>query len=146
MTSNDNSAVVSQSGMVTSKNRGEAFIMARFDTHTEGIPIIVLPKDQPFEWKEVPDDHYIDQRINEKLKKLRIQPSELCTDAEFIRRVSLDVCGITPTVQEINDFVADQNPDKRSEYVDQLLERKEFVEMWVMKWSEPSSDPIQPTG
>lgn len=136
MTSNENSAIVSQSGVVTSKNRGEAFIMARFDTHTEGIPFIILPKDQPFEWKDVPEDHFIDNLINDKLRKLRVQPSELCTDAEFIRRVSLDICGIVPTSEEIEAFVADENPGKRTEYIDQLLERKEFVEMWVMKWSE----------
>lgn len=136
MTSNENSAIVSQSGLVTSKNRGEAFVMARFDTHTEGIPFIVLPKDQPFQWQDVPEDHFIDKLVNDKLRKLRIQPSELCSDAEFIRRVSLDICGIVPSTDEIEAFVADENPDKRNEYIDQLLERKEFVEMWVMKWSE----------
>lgn len=136
MTSNENSATVSQSGLVTSKNRGEAFVMARFDTHTEGIPFIILPKDQPFQWEEVPEDHFIDKLVNKKLRNLRIQPSQLCSDAEFIRRVSLDICGIVPSVQEIDEFVADENPDKRNLYIDQLLERKEFVEMWVMKWSE----------
>lgn len=136
MTSNDNSASVSQEGLVTAKNRGEAFVMARFDTHTEGVHFVVLPKDQQFTWKEVPEDHYIDKLVNQKLKNLRIQPSELCTDAEFIRRASLDICGIVPTVEQVNTFVASKEPGKRETLVDQLLERKEFVEMWVMKWSE----------
>lgn len=136
MTNNDNSATVSQEGIVSSKKRGEAFIMARFDTHTEGVSFIVLPKDEPFDWVDIPEDHYIDQRINAKLRNLRIQPSELCSDAEFIRRVSLDICGTVPTVDELETFVANVDPQKREKLVDQLLNRKEFVEMWVMKWSE----------
>jgi hypothetical protein len=136
MTSNENSALVTQQGNVTAKNRGEAFVMARFDTHTEGVHFLVLPKNQPFEWKNVPEDHFVDKLINDKLRKLRIQPSELCDDAEFIRRASLDICGIVPTVQQVNNFVASKEPGKRAKYVDELLNRKEFVEMWVMKWSE----------
>ena len=81
-------------------------------------------------------NNYIDQRINEKLRNLRIQPSELCTDVEFIRRTSLDICGIVPTPERVNQFVADTAPDKRAKYIDEMLARKEFVEMWVMKWSE----------
>ncbi|MEM9943440.1 MAG: DUF1549 domain-containing protein [Planctomycetota bacterium] len=134
--SNDNSAVVSQTGTVTARNRGEAFVMCRFDTHTVGSDFIVLPKDAEFRWKETPENNYVDKNINEKLRKLRIQPSELCTDLEFIRRASLDICGIVPTPERVEAFLADQSPDKRDKYVDEMLARKEFVEIWVMKWSE----------
>ena len=41
---NDNSATITQDGMVTGKNRGEAFIMARYDTHTVGSHVIVLDR------------------------------------------------------------------------------------------------------
>ncbi len=135
-TNNDNSAIVSQAGLVTAKNRGEAFVMCRFDTHTVGADFIVLPKDLEFQWQTIPENNFIDLRINEKLRKLRIQPSELCTDAEFVRRASLDICGIAPTAETIEGFLAETSPDKRAKLVDQLLERKEFVEIWVMKWSE----------
>ena len=135
-TSNDNSATVSQEGVVTANKRGEAFVMARFDTHTVGSDFIVLPKDEKFEWQDIPEANYIDTLINNKLKKLRIQPSELCSDAEFMRRVSLDICGIVPTAEQITEFVADPDPDKRAKWIDELLERKEFVEIWLMKWSE----------
>ncbi len=135
-TNNDNAAVVSQEGMVAAKNRGEAFVMARFDTHTVGADFIVLPKDVEFTWQEIPENNYVDILINEKLRKLRIQPSELCTDAEFIRRVSIDICGVVPSAETIHAFLDDPDPDKRAKLVDDLLNRKEFVELWVMKWSE----------
>ena len=135
-TNNDNSASVDQSGMVTAANRGEAFVMARFDTHTVGSPFIVLPRDLAFEWQAVAEHNYIDTLVHNKLKKLRIQPSDVCTDAQFIRRVTLDICGLAPTAEEIKAFETDPAPDKRARLVDSLLERKEFVEQWVMKWSE----------
>ena len=135
-TNNDNSATVTQDGMVTAKNRGEAFVMCRFSTHTVGADFIVLPKDVEFKWKDVPENNYIDTRINEKLRNLRVQPSEICSDAEFIRRASIDICGIVPTPERIAEFVADEAKDKRAKYVDEMLSRKEFVDIWVMKWSE----------
>ncbi len=133
---NDNSAMVSPEGVVTATNRGEAFVMARFDTHTVGRQYITLPKDLQFTWKEIPSNNYIDELSYEKLKKLRINPSELCTDEEFLRRVSIDICGVLPTEEEYYAFMADTDPQKREKLVDSLLDRKEFVEMWVMKWSE----------
>lgn len=133
---NDNSATITKEGLITANNRGEAFIMARFDTHTVGSHFVVLPKGLDFEWPSVPEYNYVDTLIHNKLKKLRVVPSEVCSDAEFLRRASLDICGVMPTIEEFNTFVADKDPKKRDKLVDQLLNRKEFVEMWVMKWSE----------
>ena len=133
---NDNSATVDQSGKVTAANPGESFIMARFDTHTVGTHFISLPKGLDFQWKDVPENNYIDTLINEKFRKLRILPSELCSDAVFLRRVSLDICGVLPTAEEFEKFTADKDPGKREKLVDELLQRKEFVEVWVMKWAE----------
>src|SRR4051794_30630434 len=136
LSSNDNAAAVSKEGKVTAANRGEAFVMARYEKHTVGVPFIVLPKGTAFQWKDTPANNYIDELVYAKLKRLRIQPSELCTDAEYIRRVSLDVCGVLPTAVETEKFLAEGDPAKREKLVDHLLARKEFVELWVMKWSE----------
>ena len=136
MSNNDNSAVIEQSGVVTAQKRGEAFIMARFETHTVGTHFIVLPKGLAFQWQEVAANNYIDELMIDKFKKLRIQPSELCTDEEFLRRVTLDVTGVMPTVEEYHRFMQDPDPKKREKLVDELLTRKEFVEVWVMKWAE----------
>lgn len=136
LSNNDNSAPIEQNGMVTAAKRGEAFIMARFETHTVGTHFIVLPKGLNFAWKEVPSNSFVDDLMYQKFKKLRIQPSEVCTDEEFMRRVYLDVVGVLPTVEEFNTYVNDSDPKKREKLVDALLGRKEFVEIWVMKWAE----------
>ena len=136
LSSNENSVLIDQDGTTTAQNRGEAFVMARFDTHTVGTHFIVLPKGLDFTWNEIPENNYVDTLLHEKFKKLRIIPSELCSDEEFLRRATLDITGRVPTVDEYNAFLADADPKKRDKLVDELLGRKEFVELWVMKWAE----------
>lgn len=136
MTNNETSAAVSQQGLVTGGKRGEAFLMARFETHTVGTHFITLPKGLAYQAPQLPENNYIDRLVHDKLKKLRIVPSELCTDEEFLRRAHLDIVGELPTVEEHAKFTASMDPKKRELLVDELLGRKEFVEMWVMKWAE----------
>jgi hypothetical protein len=135
-TNNDNVATVSQNGIVHAKNRGEAFVMCRFNTHTVGRQFVVIPKDQKFEWSLAEPVSEIDQAIHDKLKLLRILPSGACDDRQFIRRVYLDICGILPTPDEVQQFVDDGAADKRSQCIDRLLQRDEFTDIWVMKWAE----------
>ena len=136
LSNNDTSAKVSQEGLVSAGARGEAFIMARFDTFTVGSHFIVLPKDLEFQSPKVVENNYVDTLINEKLSKLRIAPSELCSDEVFLRRAYLDILGLLPTAEEYARFTSNAEKDKRSKLVDELLGRKEFVELWVMKWAE----------
>ena len=133
---NETSAEIAQTGIVTAHARGEAFIMARFDTHTVGSHFIVLPKGLQYEDPKTPEKNYIDTLVHDKLRKLRIIPSEVCTDEEFMRRVFIDITGTVPTVEEHQFFVTDTDPLKREKLVDELLQRKEFVDIWVMKWAE----------
>ena len=136
-TSNDNSAGIEPTtGVATSKNRGEAFLMARFHTFTEGAQAIVIPDDLVYKKPDLPEFNYIDKHIYAKLHKLRLVPSDLCSDEVFLRRVFIDVIGQLPTVEERANFLADANPKKREALVDNLLSRKEFTEIWVMKWAE----------
>ena len=135
LTSNDNSAAIDPDGLVTAGARGEAFVMARFETHTVGSQVLVLPQDVPYTPPAV-TGNYIDQLVGDKLLKLRILPSEVCSDEEFLRRVTIDIAGMLPTEEEYHEFLADPAEDKRAKRIDQLLDRKEFSEIWAMKWSE----------
>ena len=136
LSNNDNSAPISQEGVVTATNRGEAFIMARFETHTVGTHFIVLPQGLEFSWCGAEEYNYVDQHMHEKFRKLRINPSDVCSDEQFLRRATLDIAGVLPTLEEYDRFLADTDPKKRDKLVDELTSRKEFVEIWVMKWAE----------
>ncbi len=136
-TSNDNSVEIDHlKGLATSAKRGEAFLLARFHTFTEGVQAIVVPKDLPYTRPEMPEFNEIDHHVHQKLHKLRIVPSEVCSDEVFLRRVYLDVIGRLPTPEDRSRFLASEDSDKRVALVDELIARKEFTEMWVMKWAE----------
>lgn len=134
-TNNERTAAVDADGNVKSGVRGEAFVMARFDTHTVGSQILALPENVSY---KAPDHYgnYIDTLVKAKLQKLRLPESAICTDEEFVRRTTLDITGLLPTEEETLAFVQDTSPDKRSKWIDNLLERKEFSEIWAMKWSD----------
>ncbi|MGB2806426.1 MAG: DUF1553 domain-containing protein [Sedimentisphaerales bacterium] len=78
----------------------------------------------------------IDKLVFDRLERLDIQPANICTDAVFVRRVYLDVIGTLPTAQEARTFILDKGPNKRSNLIDNLLERDEFADYWAMKWSD----------
>ena len=107
LTNNDNSAAISPDGLVTAANRGEAFVMARFGTHTVGSQVLVLPKDIQYTPPTEPPANYIDELVGAKLNKLRILPSGLCSDEVFLRRATIDITGLLPTEAEYQEFAAD---------------------------------------
>jgi hypothetical protein len=136
MSNNDVSAKIDDDGNVTAGARGEAYVFARFATFTVGAQAIVIPKGVKYEWTNVPESNYIDKLVFDKLKLLRMLPSTVCSDETYLRRASLDIIGVLPTREEVERFLADKAPDKRERLVDELLGRKEFSELWVMKWAE----------
>ncbi len=136
LTSNESSAKVSKEGVITTGQRGEAFVMARFGTITVGSQVIVIPKGLKFEWPQQVEANYIDKLVNDKLRNLRITPSELCNDETFLRRAFIDITGTLPSSDEVQKFIAQNEPDKRARKIDELLQRGEFVDMWALKWSE----------
>lgn len=62
---------------------------------------------------------------------------KLCSDEAFLRRVFLDVVGYIPTPDEIAKFVKDDAPDKRAQWIDQLLARDEdYAANWSQFWED----------
>lgn len=136
MSNNDPTASINKDGLVTSGDRGAAFMLARFDVYSVTAQVLVIPDKLEYERPKLAETNYIDELVDENLHKLRILPSAVCTDEEFVRRAFIDIAGVFPQSSDIREFMADKNPDKRGALVDKLLERKEFTELWVMKWAE----------
>jgi hypothetical protein len=136
LSNNDATAKVVGDGLVVGGQRGEAFIQARFAEFNVGAQVIVIPKKLVYQWPNVTAHNYIDEAVYTKLKKLRLTPSQVCDDTTFLRRVFLDIAGMLPSAEEANKFLQDATPDKRNRLVNQLLERKEFADLWVMKFAE----------
>lgn len=128
-------AAVNDAGVVsTGKERGEAAIMARFMGQV-AVFRAILPHGKTL--TEIPDfqpANYIDQLAADKWRKLGLVPSPRCDDATYLRRVTVDLCGRLPTVDEARQFLADQNPNKRAALVDRLLESPDYPAFFALRW------------
>lgn len=76
----------------------------------------------------------VDRHLAQAWEARLITPSPLADDAEFLRRVHLDVAGKIPTVSEVRAFLADPSPDKRRAVVEQLLAGPAFLTHSTNVW------------
>ena len=89
-------ATVTNDGFVTAVRRGETSILTRYEGAYGANAVIVMGDRSGFQWVETPEYNEIDTLVHNKLKRLKILPSELCTDEAFMRRVYLDLIGLPP--------------------------------------------------
>jgi hypothetical protein len=147
--SNPDIAEVGVDGFVTFKGKGEAAVIAHYLDLVANVRLTYLVEVPGFSPTPVPSENPIDRAVFAKLNRMRIKPSELSTDQEFIRRVSLDAIGLLPSPDEVRAFLADPSPDKRDRLVDSLLARPEFVDFWTLKFADvlrANGRLIQPKG
>lgn len=137
-TGNQEIATVDPLGRVSAKRRGEAPILARYEGAFAATTLTIMGQRSGFQWNQPQVNNPIDQLVAEKWERMKIIPSELCDDYEFLRRIYLDLTGLPPTPQAIEEFVADARPtrEKRDELIDRLVGSPEFVDHWSRKWSD----------
>ena len=132
-------AAVDEAGLVTGGAvTGEVAVMARYMDN-----FVVCRTSRPLEG-EVPADFYaalprkneIDGHVWTTLQRLKLKPSDPAPDHTFLRRVTVDIIGRVPTVDETKAFLADSSPDKRERLVDRLLDNPEYAEHWANKWAD----------
>jgi hypothetical protein len=131
-------AEASESGVIKTLRKGEASVLVRYEGRLAVVNVTNFEKREGFTWPAVAEHNYIDRLVHDKLKRLNILPSDVSSDAEFLRRVSVDLTGIPPAPEQIRAFLADKTESrrKRALLVDKLLDRPEFVNHWSVKWSD----------
>ncbi len=131
-------AEIDKSGLVQTIRSGEAAMLVRYEGRYGLSRVIVLANRPGYAWNDPPAYTYIDRLVYDKLKRIHVLPSELCDDATFMRRVSIDLIGLPPTPGEVRAFLHDPADSrlKRQRLVDQLMERPEFVDFWTLKWAD----------
>lgn len=130
-------AEVEDGGLVQTRDlAGQAAIMARYQglvtVFTAKVPLGMPIASRP----AFPTDNPVDRLALKHWESLGIVPSQPATDAEFIRRVSVDLLGTLPTPDEARAYVADRDPKKREKLVDRLLERPEYASWFALKWAD----------
>jgi hypothetical protein len=129
-------AKVTHDGLVQRQGDGETTVLVRYLNQQVPVRLAFVPARPDFVWKKTQPGNYIDEQILAKLRALRMNPSELCSDEVFLRRAFLDLLGILPTVEEAGAFLADRKKDKRLKLIDQILDRPEFADFWALKWAD----------
>jgi hypothetical protein len=131
-------ADVTTDAVVKGARIGEATMLVRYEGKFGTVPVTVLNPRPGFVWKQLSQNNFIDQLIDAKLRRLKIQPSAEIDDAAFLRRVSEDLTGELPTPAEIVAFVADPAASrvKRAREIDLLMARPSFVSHWTLKWGD----------
>jgi hypothetical protein len=129
-------AVADDRGLVEARDGvGEAAIMARYGGRVAVARVVVPNGGEQPAWDDPRSTNRIDPLLFGKLRELGIPPSPACTDAEFARRSALDLCGILPDPADVVAFESDPDPDKRTRWVDRLLDRPEYADLFAMTWS-----------
>jgi len=138
LTSNSVDTVRVTGSEIVGLRRGEAAVGVRYEGNYGVVNVSIMGDRTGFVWAPMPEYNYIDAHINAKLEKMKILPSEECTDAEFVRRLYLDLTGLTPTAMQARAFVEDQAPsqEKREKLIEKLLGGNDFVDFWSNKWAD----------
>jgi hypothetical protein len=131
--SNDPSVLeVSSNGLLTCLRSGESVVRVHFQGQV-AVTTITSPFQQSVDAQLFAERRsFIDEHVFNKLAALRIPPSPAADDAVFVRRVFLDTIGTLPTPSEVQTFLNDQNPGKRTALIDTLLKRPEFADYWTL--------------
>ena len=131
-------AVADANGLLNTLRRGEAPVLARFEGAYAATTLTVMGDRSGFVWKQPETWGRIDELVAAKWQRMKIAPSELCSDADFLRRVYLDLAGMPPSAEEVRAFLANPAPvrEKRDAVIDKLIGSPEFVEHWTNKWSD----------
>jgi hypothetical protein len=127
-------ASVSPLGHAELKSRGETDVIVRYQAQIVSVRLsAVINPDLKFDFSRLKRRNFIDDELFKRLESLRVPPSPPSSDAVFLRRVSLDLTGEQPTPDQVRQFLALNDPDKRAKLIDRLLASQDFVLFWRIK-------------
>jgi len=136
-TNDDAVATIAADGLVTSRDIGDTHVVVSYDRAVVPVPVIRPSQVDASQVAQPADSgHLIDQIVQQKLDKLRIVPSPVCNDSDFIRRASFDLIGMLPPAERVESFLADSSPTKRSDLIDELLQHPAYAGWWATRFSD----------
>lgn len=135
---NQDVALTERGGLVSTLRRGEAPVLARYEGAYAATTITVMGDRSGFAWSEPEKWNKVDGFTAAKWQRMKILPSGLCTDDEFLRRVYLDLTGLPPTATEVREFLGDARATrvKRDAVIERLIGSPDYVDHWSNKWAD----------
>jgi hypothetical protein len=140
-TNDETVANVSDNGLVACTGKGDSHIVISYDNGVVPIPIMLPVSEFAGEkFPSVPTRTKVDALVLNKLRKMGIVPSPVCSDSEFLRRVSLDLTGTLPTPDAVVKFLADPSSGKRAAKIEELLNTPAYAAWWTTKFCDYTGD------
>ena len=133
--SNKEIVTVTKSGHVQARSPGETTIIVRTAGHTVSARFGIISK-RSLSNPLPPSHNYIDDHVFGKLNRFHIPSSPLSSDAEFLRRVCLDLTGTLPPSSRVREFLASKDPQKRTKLIDALLDSAEYIDFWTFRFGQ----------
>ncbi len=135
---NDDSVLkVDPQGKAVLLRRAETDLIVRYQSYVVSTRLATLINpDLKFDFAKRARRNFIDDELFKRLESLKVPPSPPATDTAFLRRASLDLVGRQPTPEQVRQFVADKDPEKRIKLVDRLLADHDFVRFWRIKFGD----------
>jgi len=131
---NEQIAAIDGEGLVTANEPGDSHVVVFYDNGVVPVPVLQPVSDQVGpKYPAIATRTKVDELVVNKLSKLGVVPSDVCTDEEFLRRVTLDMTGTLPTPTEVKQFLADSSSNKREKKINELLERPAYAAWWATK-------------
>ncbi|MBC8291350.1 MAG: DUF1553 domain-containing protein [Planctomycetes bacterium] len=112
---------------------GTTSVMIRFQEHVNAF-MATVPLGRPTPNLPAPSN-FVDEHVFARLKTLGLPPSAECDDSTFLRRVTLDLTGRIPTLEETSEFLDSTDSDKRAKKIDALLTSVGYAELFANKWA-----------
>lgn len=127
-------ATVNPNGVVhVSDIPGRVAVMVRYQgkvaVFTAAVPLGAKVENLPS------PNNFVDQHVFATLKQIGIPPSDVCDDATFLRRVTIDIAGRLPTAAEATSFLESSDKDKRDQAIDRLLRSPSYADYFASKWA-----------
>ncbi len=135
---NDEAVVeVTPIGELRAVRPGDTAVIVSYRGNVVPVRVLVPVEAKPdFHYPDTPQINFIDREVFAKLRRLNIVPSGLSSDAEFLRRVTIDTIGALPSPREVRDFLADTRTDKRIRKIDELLAHPLHAALWATKFCD----------
>ena len=137
--SSDPAVRISADGTVTfaeSRSSRQTSVTVRYLNRQTTARIEFVPDRPGFAFAAPASSNVIDSLVFAQLQRLQINPSPVCDDTTFLRRVYLDVTGRLPTVSQAREFLESADASKRSHLIDRLLASSEFVDFQTLRWAD----------
>ena len=129
-------ADVSKDGTVQFHNTAESPVLIHYKDQVTSVRFTYIDRDDEFKYESPKARNFVDEQVFAKQAELQLKPGQIADDSVFLRRVYLDLTGGIPDYETARAFIESDDPMKRQNLIDSLLDSSEYASFWALKWAD----------